>query len=107
MPDPVPQYLPREHVGLFQRHRALARIFDQAFRVPGTNWRFGLDALLGLFPGIGDLLPAGAAGKELLQTWLPNWLSGYRDAFVFLFLIGMLLFRPNGLLGQRGREEMK
>ena len=46
MRDPVPQYLPREHVGLFQRHRALARIFDQAFRVPGTNWRFGLDALL-------------------------------------------------------------
>lgn len=67
----------------------------------------GLEVTLTAIPGIGDLLPAGAAGKELLQAWLPNWLSGYRDAFVFLFLIGMLLFRPNGLLGQRGREEMK
>jgi Domain of unknown function (DUF4112) len=62
MDDPTPQYLPREHVELFRRHRALTRAFDQAFRVPGTQWRFGWDALLGLFPGAGDLLGAGFAG---------------------------------------------
>ena len=27
---------------------------DDRFRIPGTNVRFGLDALLGLIPGIGD-----------------------------------------------------
>ena len=27
---------------------------DQAFRVPGTNFRFGWDAILGLVPGVGD-----------------------------------------------------
>lgn len=35
--------------------RRWARIFDSAFRVPGTNIRFGIDPILGLIPGIGDL----------------------------------------------------
>lgn len=35
--------------------RRWARIFDSAFRVPGTNIRFGIDPLLGLVPGVGDL----------------------------------------------------
>jgi hypothetical protein len=33
---------------------ALANLFDTAFVLPGTNIRFGLDALIGLVPGIGD-----------------------------------------------------
>jgi hypothetical protein len=35
--------------------RRWARIFDSAFRLPGTNIRFGIDPILGLVPGIGDL----------------------------------------------------
>ncbi|HEY2433839.1 MAG TPA: DUF4112 domain-containing protein [Vicinamibacterales bacterium] len=35
--------------------RRWARLFDAAFRIPGTEFRFGLDPLIGLFPGIGDL----------------------------------------------------
>ncbi len=27
---------------------------DGLFRIPGTGWRFGLDALIGLIPGVGD-----------------------------------------------------
>ena len=38
--------------------RAVTRLFDQAFQVPGTRWRFGLDAVIGLVPGLGDI--AGA-----------------------------------------------
>ena len=34
--------------------RFIARMMDDQFRVPGTNLRFGLDFLLGLFPGLGD-----------------------------------------------------
>ena len=30
-------------------------LLDSAFRVPGTNLTFGLDPILGLIPGIGDL----------------------------------------------------
>lgn len=33
----------------------LARLLDAAVRIPGTNVRFGLDALLGLIPGAGDI----------------------------------------------------
>jgi hypothetical protein len=35
---------------------ALSRLFDMAFIIPGTNIRFGLDALIGLVPGIGDII---------------------------------------------------
>jgi hypothetical protein len=35
--------------------RRWAQLFDAAFRIPGTEFRFGLDPLLGLVPGLGDL----------------------------------------------------
>jgi hypothetical protein len=35
--------------------RRWARIFDSQFHIPGTNIRFGIDPILGLVPGIGDL----------------------------------------------------
>ena len=38
------------------RYTLIADLFDQAFRVPGTSWRFGLDAIIGLIPGAGDLV---------------------------------------------------
>lgn len=34
----------------------LATRMDSAFRVPGTRFRIGLDAILGIIPGIGDVL---------------------------------------------------
>jgi hypothetical protein len=37
------------------RLRVLTSLFDQAFGIPGTRFRFGLDALFGLVPGLGDL----------------------------------------------------
>lgn len=36
--------------------RRLARLLDAQFRVPGTDWRFGVDALIGLVPGVGDVI---------------------------------------------------
>ena len=36
--------------------RRWARIFDSAFRIPGTQITFGIDPILGVFPGIGDLV---------------------------------------------------
>jgi hypothetical protein len=35
--------------------RRWAVLLDSAFRVPGTRIRFGLDAIIGLVPGFGDL----------------------------------------------------
>lgn len=34
----------------------LARWMDSAFEIPGTGVRFGLDAIVGLVPGLGDLI---------------------------------------------------
>ncbi len=34
----------------------LAFYLDDLFRIPGTTWRFGLDAVIGLVPNIGDTL---------------------------------------------------
>jgi hypothetical protein len=39
----------------------LARYLDGLFRVPGTGWRFGLDALIGLIPNFGDTLTSLAS----------------------------------------------
>jgi hypothetical protein len=38
-----------------ERLRLVAQLFDRAFAIPGTKWRFGLDALFGLVPGLGDI----------------------------------------------------
>ena len=43
------------------RLRVIARVLDDAVRVPGTNIRFGLDALLGLIPGAGDAVTGAVA----------------------------------------------
>ena len=32
----------------------LAHLMDGLFRIPGTGWRLGLDAVVGLIPGVGD-----------------------------------------------------
>ena len=42
-------------------------LLDSQFRVPGTNIRFGLDAIVGLIPGIGDISTPVFAGLLLLQ----------------------------------------
>jgi branched-chain amino acid transport system permease protein len=69
----------------------------------------GLEVLLTAIPGIGDILPPGLVTPGVqawLKQWLPSSLTSYRDAFVFVVLILVLLFRPNGIMGSREREEM-
>ena len=44
------------------RARALARLMDDAVRIPGTKIGFGLDALIGLVPGIGDFVGTAMSG---------------------------------------------
>ena len=44
----------------------MARILDEAIRIPGTNLRIGVDALIGLLPVGGDLAGALLAGSAIL-----------------------------------------
>ena len=48
--------------------RRWAVLLDSAFRVPGTRIRFGLDAIIGLIPGIGDISTPVFAAMLLLQA---------------------------------------
>jgi hypothetical protein len=47
--------------------RRLAVLLDSQFRVPGTSIRFGLDAIVGLIPGIGDITTPVFAAMLLVQ----------------------------------------
>ena len=44
----------------------LAFYLDDLFRIPGTSWRFGLDAIIGLIPNVGDTLTSFASFYILL-----------------------------------------
>lgn len=46
---------------------ALAKLLDNQFRIPGTNFRFGLDGIVGLIPYVGDLAGLVVSGF-LLRT---------------------------------------
>jgi hypothetical protein len=48
------------------RVRTLARALDSALPIPGTSFRFGLDPILGLVPGLGDLAGAVLSGYIVL-----------------------------------------
>lgn len=50
-----------------ERLASLTFLLDRAFRVPGTSWRFGLEPIIGVIPGLGDLVGA-LAGMYALWT---------------------------------------
>jgi hypothetical protein len=50
------------------RARSLARILDSAVGIPGTPLRIGLDAVLGIIPGAGDVLGAALSGYIILAA---------------------------------------
>jgi len=94
--------------------------------VVGLLWsaRVGkVDPLMGFYPvlkafvasvigGLGSLPGAVLGGfllgflEILLQGLLPSSLAPFRDAFVFVALIILLLFRPNGIMGSAEREKI-
>jgi hypothetical protein len=54
----------------------LAKLMDSQFRIPGTDFRFGLDGLIGLIPGAGDLSTFAVSGYMVLIL-AQNGASGY------------------------------
>jgi hypothetical protein len=66
-----------------RRVDALAHLLDDSIPVPGTGMRFGLDAVIGLVPGFGDV--AGA----LLSSWIV--LEGARLGAGIPVILRMLL----------------
>jgi hypothetical protein len=52
---------PAKAVEIEQSLEQLSRWMDGLFRIPGIGWRFGLDAIVGLIPGFGDLATTGVS----------------------------------------------
>lgn len=76
-----------------------------------------IDPYMGIIPGlkafvaavlggIGNVIGAALGGfllglLEIMLVALMPGLGGYKDAFAFLILIGILLFRPTGIMGEK------
>ncbi len=56
---------PRDRLALSRR---LAVLMDDLLRIPGTRQGIGLDALIGLIPGVGDLLGSGLSGAIMYEA---------------------------------------
>ena len=72
----------------------------------------GLKAFIAaVIGGIGNIKGAVLGGfllgmsEIMIIAFLPS-LTGYRDAFAFILLIAILLFKPDGLLGKNVTEKV-
>jgi hypothetical protein len=83
--------------------RALARVMDTAFHIPGTNLRVGLDSIIGAVVG------------GLIVGIVENLAAGYLDPFVgggtkdfapYVLMIAVLMVRPEGIFGRRRIERV-
>jgi hypothetical protein len=59
----MPQDSSNEHLDF------VAAVLDDIFRIPGTNIRFGLDAIIGWVPGIGDAIAGTASFLIVFASW--------------------------------------
>jgi hypothetical protein len=60
----MPRLLPsNEHLDY------IAALLDDMWRIPGTQIRFGLDALIGWIPGIGDAMAGIASFLIVFASW--------------------------------------
>src|SRR5512147_664720 len=57
-----------ERLRTIERLDRLATLLDTAYRVPGTHVRFGLDALIGLLPGLGDVATAALSAYLICEA---------------------------------------
>ncbi|MDZ4795500.1 MAG: DUF4112 domain-containing protein [Bacteroidota bacterium] len=58
---------------------SLAKFMDAQFRIPGTSIRFGLDSLIGLVPGVGDLVSFFISGY-MVSIAVKKGASGFVQA---------------------------
>ncbi len=62
-------------------------LLDSQFRIPGTNIRFGLDPLIGLIPGVGDL------ASFLVSAWMVAVMSkhGIRAQVIVMMMANVVV----------------
>ena len=67
---PAPRF--QKASGLFADENLdfLSHVLDEWFRVPGTSIRFGLDGIIGLVPGLGDIIGGLASTIIVFAAWV-------------------------------------
>lgn len=58
-----------------QQIAKVVKLMDSQFRIPGTKFTFGLDPIIGLIPGLGDLIDYGVSAY-LMVAMIRNGASG-------------------------------
>ena len=71
--------------------RRFARLLDQAVAIPGTKQRVGLDAAVGLVPGIGDAFAALLSITFLASAWRHRVPAGVLARMTGNILIDLLI----------------
>lgn len=67
---PLSQFSPASSVSVSNESlNYIATLLDDKFTVPGTRIRFGLDALIGWIPGLGDAVAAIASLFIVFAAW--------------------------------------
>jgi hypothetical protein len=66
--DAQPPLSGAERAAVVERLQRLARLLDSAVVVPGTKFRVGLDPVLGLIPGLGDVVSAACSVYILYEA---------------------------------------
>ena len=75
------------HVQSLERLERLARLLDSAIVIPGTGIRFGADAVIGLFPVVGDVICGIFSTYIIVQArrlGAPKWLLVRMAANTFM-----------------------
>ncbi|MFG0334835.1 MAG: DUF4112 domain-containing protein [Maioricimonas sp. JB049] len=57
------------HAHRLARMERLTQLLDEAIRVPGTRFHIGWDTIIGLIPGVGDVVTACMSGYVIHQAW--------------------------------------
>ena len=66
--------------------QVIAKLMDSQFRIPGTDVKFGLDALIGLVPGAGDFVTFLISGY-MVSVMAKNGASGFVLARMVLNIV--------------------
>ena len=64
-----------ERLKTLKRIERLAKLMDTAWGIPFTKWRFGVDSVVGLVPGAGDVVNLGVSVYTLVlarKMGVPN-----------------------------------
>jgi hypothetical protein len=58
-----------QRAAALRRIETLAYWLDDRYRVPGTGFRVGLDGIVGLIPGVGDVVTNGLTAYVIYLAW--------------------------------------